>query len=333
MKGKEKQFNAEAGAKVAGTKIAGAQTAIFEITKCRTGYRQKGGAEMDAPKCLVNFLFFLKAPSLFLLQVWSRKQYPLIPVGKIVLNRNPTNYFADVEQAAFSPAHMIPGIEPSPDKMLQGRLFAYTDTHFHRLGANYQQLAINCPYRARVHNYQRDGPMAFHNQDGAPNYFPNSFGGPKDDYKSFAEHKFLCSGDVQRYNSSDEDNFTQPKIFWNKVLNEDERKRLVENIAGHLSNAQPFIREKVVNNFAHVDPDFGRQSLVITLFNLFNHFAIIEIDFLISSKAAFAETPPVASIVSKGTDFGWLKLLLACKISNLEAKWPVDKNQKNLIRI
>lgn len=93
----------------------------------------------------------------WLFQIWPHKQFPLIPVGKIVLNRNPRNYFAEVEQSAFCPAHFVPGIEASPDKMLQGRLFSYTDTHFHRLGKNYLQLPVNCPYRARVANYARDG--------------------------------------------------------------------------------------------------------------------------------------------------------------------------------
>lgn len=90
-------------------------------------------------------------------KVWPHSDYPLIPVGKLILNRNPENYFADVEQSAFCPAHMVPGIEPSLDKMLQGRLFSYTDTHRHRLGGNYDQIPVNCPYRTRVSNAQRDG--------------------------------------------------------------------------------------------------------------------------------------------------------------------------------
>ena len=98
----------------------------------------------------------------------------------MVLNRNPANYFAEVEQAAFSPSHMVPGIEPSPDKMLQGRLFSYPDTHRHRLGANYTQIPINCPYAARVLTHQRDGPAAVNgNYGAAPNYFPNSIQGVK----------------------------------------------------------------------------------------------------------------------------------------------------------
>ena len=83
-------------------------------------------------------------------KVWPHSEFPLKPVGKLTFNRNARNYFAEVEQLAFSPAHLVPGIEPSPDKMLQGRLFSYSDTHRHRLGANYLQIPVNCPYRTQV---------------------------------------------------------------------------------------------------------------------------------------------------------------------------------------
>ena len=92
-------------------------------------------------------------------KVWPHADFPLIPVGKLTLNRNPENYFAETEQSAFAPAHVVPGIEPSFDKMLQGRLFSYNDTHYHRLGANYRQIPINQPINAKVSNHQRDGPM------------------------------------------------------------------------------------------------------------------------------------------------------------------------------
>jgi catalase len=194
-----------------------------------------------------------------LTKIWPHAQFPLVPVGKVVLNRNPKNYFAEVEQSAFCPAHLINGIEPSPDKMLQGRLFSYTDTHFHRLGTNYLQLPINCPYRSRVTNTQRDGPQTYtDNQAGAPNYHPNSFNGPVERASSL-EHRFHCSGDVERYNTHDDDNFTQPGNFWRKVLDENHRKRLVDNISGHLVNAKDFIQERAVKNFSQVDPDFGRR--------------------------------------------------------------------------
>lgn len=193
-----------------------------------------------------------------LTKIWPQAEYPLIPVGKFVLNRNPTNYFAEVEQLAFDPASMIPGIEPSPDKMLQGRLFSYSDTHRHRLGANYRQIPVNCPYRCRAQNYQRDGPMTVtDNQGGAVNYFPNSFNGP-DQNKIYTESRFQVSGDVERYNSADDDNYGQVTLFWTKVLKSDERERLIKNIAGHLQNAQDFLQERAVNMFTKVHIDLGK---------------------------------------------------------------------------
>ena len=104
-----------------------------------------------------------------LTKVWPHKDYPLRPVGKIVLNKNVENYFAEIEQAAFSPSHLVPGIEPSADPVLQSRLFSYPDTHRHRLGVNYQQLPVNKPL-VQVANFQRDGFMAIDNQGTRPNY-------------------------------------------------------------------------------------------------------------------------------------------------------------------
>ncbi|KAH0620797.1 hypothetical protein JD844_021576 [Phrynosoma platyrhinos] len=194
-----------------------------------------------------------------LTKIWPHKDYPLIPVGKLILNRNPVNYFAEVEQMAFDPSNMPPGIEPSPDKMLQGRLFSYPDTHRHRLGPNYLQIPVNCPYRARVANYQRDGFMCISdNQGGAPNYYPNSFTGPEDQ-PSVKETRANISGDVQRFNSANEDNVSQVRDFYTKVLTEEERERLCENIAGHLKDAQLFIQKKAVKNFTDVHPDYGAR--------------------------------------------------------------------------
>jgi catalase len=150
------------------------------------------------------------------------------------------NYFAEVEQLAFCPSHMVPGIEPSPDKMLQGRLFSYTDTHRHRLGPNYQQLPVNRPLCA-VTNYQRDGFMAAENQGGAPNYWPNSFGGPVTvPTASWQPHSTVTT--VRRYVADDEDNFSQVGEFFRKVLTAEERERLCENIASGLCQAEEFIQ-------------------------------------------------------------------------------------------
>lgn len=194
-------------------------------------------------------------------KIWPQKDYPLIPVGRMVLDRNPNNYFAEVEQIAFCPSQLVPGIEASPDKMLQGRLFSYVDTHRHRLGANYLQLPVNCPYRVSVKNYQRDGPMCFNdNQGGAPNYYPNSFGGPEPSKRVVdLQQPYKVSGEVYRFDSGDEDNFSQATIFWTKVLDEAARKRLVSNIAGHVVNAKEFIQERAIKNFSEVSADFGQQ--------------------------------------------------------------------------
>ncbi|TRY73797.1 hypothetical protein TCAL_02199 [Tigriopus californicus] len=194
-----------------------------------------------------------------LTKVWPHSEYPLMKVGKFVLNRNPKNYFAEIEQSAFSPASLVPGIEPSPDKMLQGRLYSYDDTHRHRLGANFMQIPVNCPFRTRVANYQRDGPMTMDaNQGDAPNYFPNSFSGPKED-KQFSEKSFKVEGDVDRHSWSEADCYPQVTDFWSKTLNSEERTRLVDNIASHLCNAQPFLQERAVNQFGKVHPDFKKM--------------------------------------------------------------------------
>uniref|UniRef100_A0AAZ3RI95 Catalase n=1 Tax=Oncorhynchus tshawytscha TaxID=74940 RepID=A0AAZ3RI95_ONCTS len=190
-------------------------------------------------------------------KVWSHKEYPLIPVGRLVLNRNPANYFAEIEQLAFDPSNMPPGIEPSPDKMLQGRLFSYPDTHRHRLGTNYLQLPVNCPFRTRVANYQRDGPMCmFDNQAGAPNYFPNSFSAPETQ-QQHVETRFKVSPDVGRYNSADDDDVTQVRTFFTEVLNEEERQRLCQNMAGALKGAQVFIQKRWIQNLMAVHADYG----------------------------------------------------------------------------
>ena len=192
-------------------------------------------------------------------KVWSHKDYPLIKVGKIVLNRNPQNYFAEVEQSAFSPSHMVPGIEPSLDKMLQGRLFSYPDTHRHRLGANYQQLPINCPYRTKVANHQRDGPATFDNQGSAPNYEPNSFSGPVPDSK-YSQSSFKVSGMTGRQKTAHKnDDYFQPGVLYSKVMNEQQRSNLINNIVGNLKNAKTFIQERQVKVFYKVNPEYGTR--------------------------------------------------------------------------
>lgn len=169
-------------------------------------------------------------------KVWPHSDYPLIPVGKLVLNRNPTNYHAETEQSAFAPSHLVPGIEPSNDRMLQGRLLNYPDTHRHRLGPNYDQIPINCPYRATMGNYvTRDGPMVVNGgKHGNPNYEPNSLNGPVED-KSYAIHGMQLNAKVGRYpHQHPNTNYEQPRVLFNKVFSEQDRKDVIANISGSL---------------------------------------------------------------------------------------------------
>ncbi len=134
-----------------------------------------------------------------LTKVWPHGDYPVMEVGIMELNRNPANYFAEVEQAAFEPSNIVPGISYSPDKMLQARIFSYADAHRYRLGVNYALLPINRPRAAQVHNYQRDGYMRCDDNRGAdPNNEPNSLGGPQEN-PAYKEPPLKISGDADRY--------------------------------------------------------------------------------------------------------------------------------------
>lgn len=190
-------------------------------------------------------------------KVISQKDYPLIPVGRFVLNRNPENYFNDVEQAAFSPANLVPGIATSPDKMLQVRLFSYADTHRHRLGANFDQIPVNRP-KAEVHNYQRDGFMQL-KPDAAPNYYPNSMSGPEPD-KKYATPAIDVQGLAARheYILGDID-FVQAGDLFHRVLSEYDKTNLVNNLVGHMKNAQRRIQLRQTALFYKAHPDYGTR--------------------------------------------------------------------------
>jgi catalase len=193
-------------------------------------------------------------------KVWHHADFPPIVVGRLVLDRNPENYFAEVEQAAFSPGNFVPGIASSPDKMLQARLFAYHDTHRHRLGPNYQLLPVNAPKAAKMSNYQRDAAMRFDgNAGGDPNYYPNSFGGPEPD-PTAAEPPFEVSGTAARhpYALSDDD-FVQPGILYGKVMTDEDRAHLVGNIVGHLGAAQKRIQLRQAAIFYKAHTEYGTR--------------------------------------------------------------------------
>jgi catalase len=195
-------------------------------------------------------------------RVWLYKDYPLIPIGRLVLDRNPENFFAEIEQAAFSPANFVPGIEPSPDKLLQGRLFSYPDTQRHRLGANYAQIPVNCPYSSKgVHNYQRDGLMRVDGNGGAaPNYSPNRHYGPVPDPGALEAPAELSgtTGRTEYPKSQRADDFEQAGLLY-RVLSPEERSRLVANIAGHLSGASVGVQKRQVRHFMAADPEYGAR--------------------------------------------------------------------------
>jgi catalase len=172
-------------------------------------------------------------------KIWSHADYPLIPVGKLVLNRNPENFHAETEQSAFAPSHLVPGIEPSNDKMLQGRLLNYPDAHRHRIGGNYDTIPINCPYRARLGSYNlRDGVTFTSNGGRAENYEPRTIAGPVED-KQYAWHQHPVQGATGRYpHQHPNDNYEQPRALYRKVFNEAQRATLIENLSGPLSKCR-----------------------------------------------------------------------------------------------
>ncbi len=191
-------------------------------------------------------------------KVWSQKDYPLIEVGRMVLNRNPENYFAEVEQATFSPGTLVPGIDVSPDKMLQGRLFAYHDAHRYRVGVNHQALPINRP-RNQVNNYQRDGQMRFDDNGGSSVYYePNSFGGPTES----PEHKpsaYPVSGMADSVAYDKDDHYTQAGDLY-RLLSEEERTRLIQNIVNSMKPVEKDeIKLRQIQHFYKADPEYGRR--------------------------------------------------------------------------
>ncbi|MBX6370630.1 MAG: catalase [Acidothermus sp.] len=196
-----------------------------------------------------------------LTKVWPHGDYPLIKVGRMVLDRNPENFFAQIEQAAFEPANMVPGIGPSPDRMLLGRLFSYPDTHRYRIGTNYLQLPVNRP-KVPVHSYNRDGSMRYENP-GDPVYAPNSYGGPQADPSYELPTWHVEAGEIMRtayVKHRDDDDFVQAGTLYRKVLDDAARDRLVDNITRHLkAGVSTPVLERAFEYWRNVDPDLGAR--------------------------------------------------------------------------
>ena len=204
-----------------------------------------------------------------LTKVWPHADYPLIDVGIMELQRNPANYFAEVEQSGFSPANVVPGISHSPDKMLQFRIFSYADAHRYRLGVNHESLPVNKP-RCPVHNYYRDGAMRFDsNAGGAVNYEPNSFDGPVEDAR-FKEPPLHISGDAERYDHrAGNDDYTQAGNLF-RLMSNAEQERLLDNIVRAMQGVPEEIVLRQIGHFAKADAAYGegvarRLSLAVPL--------------------------------------------------------------------
>ena len=192
-----------------------------------------------------------------LTKVWYHGDYPLIEVGVLELNRNPENYFADVEQAAFNPANIVPGIGFSPDKMLQGRLFSYGDAQRYRLGVNHHLIPVNAP-RCPVNNFHRDGLMRVDgNQGSIPSIEPNSYGNWQEQ-PDFAEPPLKLEGAAGRWNfrEDDSDYYAQPgKLF--RLMKPGQRKALFENTARDIGAAPREIKIKHIANCLKADKAYG----------------------------------------------------------------------------
>lgn len=192
-----------------------------------------------------------------LTKVWPHADYPLIEVGILELNRNAENYFAEIEQAAFEPSNIVPGISFSPDKMLQARIMSYADAHRYRIGVNYAALPVNKPH-TEVNTYHRDGNMRFDGNYGdTVNYEPNSFGGPVQDER-FLEPPLKISGDADRYNPREgADDFIQPGNLF-RLMNASQKEQLFSNFADAMQGVPERILARQLVHFYKADPDYGR---------------------------------------------------------------------------
>lgn len=253
MQGHEHYTNAESAQKIGETREGYQETLFGSIeggSFPQWAVKIQVMPETDAEKTSYNPFDVTK--------VWPHGEYPLIDVGVMELNRNADNYFAEIEQAAFSPSNIVPGIGFSPDKMLQARVFSYADAHRHRLGTHYEALPVNAP-KCPVHHYHKDGAMRFFQNDaGNPDlyYEPNSFDGPAED-KSVAEPPLKISGDADRYNHRDgNDDYTQPGNLF-RLMNAEQQGRLFANYADAMQGVPQNIVDRALAHLDLADKAYG----------------------------------------------------------------------------
>ena len=193
-----------------------------------------------------------------LTKTWSHKEFPLIDVGVITLNENPKNYFNEVEQAAFSPSNIVPGISFSPDKMLQARIFSYPDAQRYRIGTHYAQLSVNRPI-SEINTYVVGGAMnnGMYELDDKAYYEPNSFGGGKED-RSLLEPDINLEGAMQRYDhrAEDQDYYSQPRALF-ALMNDNQKSQLFSNIAESMAGVSEAIKERAIGHFEQISPEYA----------------------------------------------------------------------------
>jgi catalase len=197
-----------------------------------------------------------------LTKVWPKGDYPLIEVGRMTLDRNPQNFFAEVEQAGFNPSNLVPGTGLSPDRMLMARIFSYHDTHLHRIGPNYEQLPVNRP-QCPVHSYNKDEAMTYHHAGDQPVYAPNSRGGPAADPQRGQEIGWdVETAELARTayaKHADDDDFGQPGTLVREVMSQTDRDNLAANILGHAGDPDVTdeMKPRIVQYWTNVDADLG----------------------------------------------------------------------------
>lgn len=193
-----------------------------------------------------------------LTKTWSHKEFPLIDVGVMTLNENPKNYFNEVEQAAFSPSNIVPGISFSPDKMLQARIFSYPDAQRYRIGTHYAQLSVNRPI-SEINTYVTGGAMnnGMYELDDKAYYEPNSFGGGKED-RSLLEPDINLEGTMQRYDhrAEDQDYYSQPRALF-ALMNDSQKSQLFSNIAESMASVSEAIKERAIGHFEQISPEYA----------------------------------------------------------------------------
>jgi catalase len=198
-----------------------------------------------------------------LTHVWPHKQFPLRKVGEFTLNENAKNYFAEIEQVAFNPAHLVPGIEPSADPVLQSRLFSYPDAHRHRVGVNYQQLPVNAPrVNYRMGNFQRDGGMAFFNQGSRPSYIssiePIHFRERTVNIDKL--HGDFAGNAVCFLSEIRPEDFNAPRKLWENVFDAKAKERFIKNVSGHMANCrEEEILKRQIAIFREVSEDLASR--------------------------------------------------------------------------